>query len=316
MDMDVFWDLCTRLESLTIYGWVAEEVPNESVTFRRLLDLSVHFIPLGSGHFPLRWVRHCPNLTTVRLSHQLTSNYELNASYFPADTLSVLKLRTVTMTDTQLAQVIGSMHQATRIEVTECDFGEQAFNSLRRHFSTLKELEIGERRTPTSAMATEILASCPHLVRLSTGRIMSGHVIDSAPWVCAHSLKHLRASFRIRLVHLDEHHRHVLGRISEQVNLTHLELTSDDYSDNSAPLDLQLEKGLDRLVTLQRLYRLVFAKHSQRLSKPDVKWMIDNWRGLRSVDGILNANNNSELVKLFDGAGILYAPDGHPTVFL
>jgi hypothetical protein len=177
------------------------------------------------------WIRQCPNLTNLGL-FSMEAIYRTHLDAFVARFTSgvwpefrVLKIKGLGTTDEQLAKVIGSMSHAAIIETFKCTFGELSFKELRRCFASLKNVNISESGRMTSAMALEILVSCPHLEVLSVGPIMSRDVIDSPPWVCASSLKVLRASIQITpSQNSDVHQRHVLRRLSELVNLEILDL--------------------------------------------------------------------------------------------
>ncbi|KAI8345533.1 hypothetical protein B0O80DRAFT_281120 [Mortierella sp. GBAus27b] len=198
------------------------------------------------------------------------------------------------------------MNQTTIVETFKCRFGELSFKELRRCFTSLKNVNISESGDLTSAMALEILVSCPQLEVLSFGPIMSRDVIDSPPWVCASSLKVLRASIQITpSQNSDVHQRHVLRRLSGLVNLEILDLIGSG-NPNVRTLDLRLEKGLGQLATLQSLKRLGLDNYEQRMSVADVKWMVDNWRNLETVAGTLNRGNSDGFGQVLRQAKVEY----------
>ncbi|KAF9171114.1 hypothetical protein BGX21_000853 [Mortierella sp. AD011] len=53
-------------------------------------------------------------------------------------------------------------------------------------------------------------------------------------------------------------------------------------------LDLRLEKGLSQLGTLKRLKKFQFYDTPQQMSSDEVDWMIETWKYLQLVNGMLN----------------------------
>ncbi|KAI8348082.1 hypothetical protein B0O80DRAFT_186752 [Mortierella sp. GBAus27b] len=273
-----FWDLCTHLTSLHLINTDVEQPPDKSITFSRLLDLNVSLKTPHPFELQVGWARQCPNLTSLRLASWMQGYQEELDEFAGSFTLNtwpelrVLQMRGLCASDKQLAQAIGSMQQATAIEVSGCEFGELSFKVLRRHFASLRTLDISKSKSVTSLMALEILTSCPQLDSLHTRRIMSQDVMESPPWVCCRSIRTLRASFMITPGQdADVQQDHVLKRLSNLVNLEFLELIGDEYDQHTKILDLRLEKGLGQLATFRRLWHLGLQNYGQRMTSIDVK---------------------------------------------
>ncbi|KAG0267722.1 hypothetical protein BG011_000034 [Mortierella polycephala] len=78
-------------------------------------------------------------------------------------------------------------------------------------------------------------------------------------------------------------------------HLTSLESLSIGYKWGPAsyglcPLDLKLSKGLGQLWTLKRIKCLEFVHAVQDMDEGDVAWMIENWKSLGRVHGVLNSD--------------------------
>lgn len=93
--------------------------------------------------------------------------------------------------DKDLAVILDHMQPAVGLALSRSRFGPLAFSSLRRHFGTLRELDLRNCNGVTSSMLQEILSSCPRLEELHGDEIMLKDIVQGASWICQ-SIKKLR----------------------------------------------------------------------------------------------------------------------------
>ncbi|KAI8348100.1 hypothetical protein B0O80DRAFT_186879 [Mortierella sp. GBAus27b] len=312
---EAIWQLCTRLEWLQIDDTAITEPPQKSIVFERLKGLSLSLrsrIPFQSQ---MDLINQCPNLTSLEWRcFERATKEEMNdmAARFETGTWS--KLRELKLSfygsDAQLAKIIGGIETATKLEVLGCEFDQLSLVSLRRHFQSLKYLCIVNYSAAVSPMVTEALTSCPQLEVLRVGIVMSQDIISSRPWVCEHSMRTFSASFKITNEEdSDDHHWRILQRLSRFVNLESLALSNYCSSYNPWQMDLRLSGCLEQLATLKKLKDLRFVFYDPQLTSANIEWMINHWKNLELVSGILNPNKsvNGDLSAMLTQAGIKYS---------
>ncbi|KAI8348085.1 hypothetical protein B0O80DRAFT_502217 [Mortierella sp. GBAus27b] len=312
-DNAAFWDLCTRLDTLRLWNAGIAELPDNSITFERLHKLGLSLRVNFSLDRQLDWISRCPNLVTLDWCPQenttsgLMDNLVMRADEITWPDLSELHLREFYPSDQQLARMIRSMRRLTTLDLLGCEFGPLSLEALSSHFAHLQELNIGGSSIPVGPVIPTVMVSCPQLSVLAVGDFMSQDIIDSQAWVCRDSMKSLLACFRITPNQdEDSHQQRVFERIAQLSNLERLSLVNDYSGSNASLLQLQLGKGLEQLSTLKKLRSLALLDFTLSLSVDDVKWMIDNWKSLESVQGILDPLNNNALASMLQAAGIRY----------
>ena len=277
-----FWDMCTRLESLTIQDTSIVRPQDDAMTLARLqsLRLSTH-----SDHSEqeLDIITRCPNLTSLQWElwsqgvDRMLGRSDLLAAHFVNGAwlkLCELRLSNFIPTDAQLAQIISGMHQITVLNIPECEIGPLSYSVLRPHFRSIRELLVGLTSTVVWPEAQEIMASCPRL-QIFKCRLTSQNILQGQPWACENSLTCLIIGVIVLYNHdqdADHHQRNVLERISR---LRNLELFVLDHTGRvtteGAFLKLQLGKGLEQLTTLKKLRTLGFYDITQELTETEIQ---------------------------------------------
>ncbi|KAG0212014.1 hypothetical protein BGX31_001571 [Mortierella sp. GBA43] len=304
----VFWELCIRLEHLSMDRMSIHAPPDRSLVFERIqhLYLSSYF------SFGFGWIRQCPNLATLYCdidfySKDIVDSLTECVTSGPFPKLHGLKLVGEVVVDEQLAGMISGMHQATVIITPECSYGPLSFAALRRHIPFLRFVDVhGTHKDIASAVAIELLSSCPQLEYLVCEDLKSQDVLKSLPWVCAGSLKAFQA---ILYITKDEDEIRQQGRclekISQLVNLEHLNISVFlEINETDPPLGQGMGEGLKHLASLRKLERLNLR--GLEVTAQEVQWMINNLKSLKFVGGTLSWTNDRTLSRMFQDAGITY----------
>ncbi|KAG0229172.1 hypothetical protein BGX31_006300 [Mortierella sp. GBA43] len=153
-----------------------------------------------------------------------------------------------------------------------------------------------------SEFTIEVLKSCPQLESLKARAIPADYLVDNAPWACEITLRTLKVGFKIKPGPDGDvsQQEAIMERLSMLVNLERL-----DMSNNWNWRPTQLSHGLKKLATLTELQELVFPKECQLLSLDDVEWIIEHWRNIKSIQGIVGWKGDSkQLITKFSEAGI------------
>ncbi|KAK3810301.1 MAG: hypothetical protein J3Q66DRAFT_65170 [Benniella sp.] len=302
-----FWDLCAQLESLRIEKVSIAEMPARTITFDRIQHLDLELKSQNPIEYQLDWITRCPNLTSLdwcdSSNGQPTSEFMRRFVPGTWPHLSELYLSGIEFTDAQLAQVIGAMQDLKLLSVQTCKVGSCFLEALRHHSHTLISLDTSTCEVLTRSLISGILTSFPHLETLSFPPVMSEDIIDSPPWVCEHSLKRLNISILLTPNQDAEYHQQVLQRISRLTNLKELLVRG---AGRTRILDFTLENGLEHLATWKQLEMFSVFSYTSRLSVRDVEWMINNWKNLKNVLGILHPDKKKEFAAMFQAAGIEY----------
>ncbi|KAF9357999.1 hypothetical protein BGX26_002685 [Mortierella sp. AD094] len=315
-NLGAFWRACQTLESLSIYqSRISAKGFEESgdLMFHKMQVLELQLQNYVDQKKQLDMIRRCPNIQD--LTWNAVEDKDDTLDLFAKDAarglwpkLERLKL-SPDITDVTLAPTISAIPRITKLDMHNSGFGPASFQVLRHHFKTLVKLNLSKCTATTSAMLQEIMCSCPHLEELRSNDLdVKQDVADGLPWVCL-SLRVLEVCF---LFNNDNEYLHsmVFRRLSLLVHLRSL------IVGNSVPwttatfqqaLDLRLVSGLGSLETLKNIRHLGFYNTTQRLGKVELRWMIEKWRKLERVDGIVgnNANRHNDFGRMLKAEGII-----------
>ncbi|KAF8937074.1 hypothetical protein EDD21DRAFT_360176 [Dissophora ornata] len=262
-------------------------------------------------------MRRCPRLKSLRWSVKDTvfptaDICQLCSTICPL--LEELEFWDVVLSDKDVSRVLDSC--ATRLalfSISESSFGPFAMQSLGRHFSTLTQLDIRRCLETTSAMAHQILLSCPRLTWFCADRLEArdilGVVVDvdetsgketvrfyPQDWVCR-DLRFLTifiCGLEDRPV---EWQRMVLRQLAKMDKLDFLTIAPYEFNMDGTRdgIDLRLEAGLDILSSLKLLDRFCFDGLWQEMEEEDVRWMVEAWPRLEAVEGKVHRVKNRRL---------------------
>ncbi|KAF9985586.1 hypothetical protein BGZ65_010462 [Modicella reniformis] len=171
IEMELILDIAIHLEHLRIYGsniFLPKSLDKWScfpVMKQLKLNADTDF-PI-----PLEIFRKCPKLRTLtwRSSEDMSDSVfdlcELLRIHCPL--IETLTLFSESLTDMDLSLVLDSCREVTSLSIYYPMFGEQAFQSLSRLFPNIRQLNFKGCRGLTSAMAQQIMTSCPNLIQFS-----------------------------------------------------------------------------------------------------------------------------------------------------
>jgi len=250
----------------------------------------------------LEVIRRCPELRVLRwhikqddpcpVSH-ISSVFKL---YCPS--VKQLTLEAAHLMDENIAEILNGCHRLVSVHLPGSKFGELAFLSLSRHFTTLRGLNLERCAGLTSTMVQQIMTSCRRLTDLTATTLDAIDILgdtneeesirtgtgirdQSQEWVCVDL-----DSLGVFICGLEgkpiEWHQKVMQRLAKLTKLTSLSVGPKLYSYSSSTgtrdgLDLRVKTGLDALSSLKRLECLFFDGLWQQMEEQDMRWMIEAW---------------------------------------
>ncbi|KAF9338147.1 hypothetical protein BGZ91_009039, partial [Linnemannia elongata] len=157
-----------------------------------------------------------------------------------------------------IAQILEAAPRIEKLSLPRTGFGELSMDALRRHFPTLRDINLQFCSKVTSPMVQEILRSCANLQSISAESLARSDIIQH-PWAC----RNLQM-FDVGIDFVDEtdgydppksHFREVYQRLSLLTELNYLSICSENQADTDSrdPIEVSLEAGLDELATLKKL---------------------------------------------------------------
>ncbi|KAF9984732.1 hypothetical protein BGZ65_012734, partial [Modicella reniformis] len=304
-DASSIWQLCIRSEQLNLYVPFPNNFDWPSTAFCQIKELTIsdpwaHRKLDKNCDNVLELMRRCPRLTALKL---FISSNELNRSFL----LEFIRLlsedawpdfKSITASTTMddelssdhISAFIRNMKQIHVFWISSFwTIEPHHLELLRPHLDTLTEMNLGKSAHTTSAIAQQVLASCPMLVRFKATHIDGTDVAEGQPWVCLR-LKELDTGF----IFSPSNIHHVQPLVFDQLSrLTRIEkLTSYESYYRSAcfqeSFDLRLECGLHKLATLRRLTDIRFYCRTQRMGMEEIEWILKHWRSLSNVVAVLN----------------------------
>lgn len=242
----------------------------------------------------LTWVSRCPNLISFRWESLVD---QVNVAKLctilsngACPNLTALHL-IVTLSDEEIAQILEAAPRIEKLSLPRTEFGARSIAALRRHFPTLRDINLQFCSKVTSPMVQEILRSCAKLQSISA-EVLNWSDIIQQPWAC----RGLQM-FDVGIDVVDEnddspmtHYRHVYQRLGQLTELNYLSICSENQSDTYSrdPIKVSLEAGLDELATLTKL---TFFSCKTLLDSSDlgkgfeaVKWMVEHWKKLETFE--------------------------------
>ncbi|KAF9358630.1 hypothetical protein BGX34_008862, partial [Mortierella sp. NVP85] len=230
-EMNIFWQLCTRLEKLDLtISRLSSQGNLPSMEFPRLQRL---YLKSSEDYMPLSLIllQRCPNLTAIywngAIDERLISEFSqlVKARTWPGfENLLILPEDmpedTFSIPQEMLSDIIRGMHRVVTLSFTDLKrtFGPESMELIRPHFAHLKELDFKSDNGLTSSMALEILSSCPSLETLAVPLIEATEMVAGKPWICTR-LELLSAYFRFPPDSLDELQPLVFDQLSKLTRL-------------------------------------------------------------------------------------------------
>ncbi|KAG0318747.1 hypothetical protein BGZ97_003317 [Linnemannia gamsii] len=283
-----------RLSTYTDY-YDHPEFPNDLV-FQEMRYLDICHATGISMDKQLTWLSRCPNLISFRWEAWVglvdVAKLSTILSNGACPNLTALHL-IVALTDEEIAQILEAAPRIEKLSLPRTGFGARSIAALRRHFPTLRDINLQFCSKVTSPMVQEILRSCANLQSISAEALNRSDIIQQ-PWAC----KGLQM-FDVGIDVVEEngdyellmtHYRDVYQRLGQLKELDYLSICSgnqmDMYSRN--PIKVSLEAGLDELAPLTKL--TFFSCKTLLDSSEDgegfeaVEWMVEHWKKLETFE--------------------------------
>ncbi|KAF9993317.1 hypothetical protein BGZ79_002031 [Entomortierella chlamydospora] len=293
-----FWGLFTLLNKLVVIrsSVVRSGIIPPMLTYPQLRTLELDQVDHLDGVEQMDLIHRCSELESltwrphsrimIHSSGQFTR--DLTAGKWP--NLTRLSL-TNPISDVDLAAILSGMSQAaTELKLDRSGFGERALEVLKqRHSATIVSLNIAECQV-SGVMNQQILCSCPRLEQFVSTSIHTSTIILGEPWACL-SLKRLHINV---LSSRTTDQAEVFNRLSRLVQLEDLNIGNRERRltiSSYRGLRFKLEFGVGALASLKRIKYLSWSYIRQNLVMEDIEWMLQNWKGLKQVTGILHTDD-------------------------
>ncbi|KAF9354083.1 hypothetical protein BGX34_011225 [Mortierella sp. NVP85] len=297
-DIDKFWQLCTRLERLTLTRpYFSRQGSLASMEFPHLWELSMVALQPNDISWALDFIRRCPGLKSLywEAGSDVTTPFILGLKELIVGrtlpkfhSLSILRTVNPDAADDVL-KVIQCIQPITALKLHNWqDEGMRLFEVLRPQFGHLRILSLRYTTSITSAMVQEIMSSCPLLNNFSGPTIDAIDIVQGQPWVCLR-LQFLDLRFRFDPSTIDRVQPLVFDQLARLTRLEEL-LVNEWYA---APkfqetFDLRLVHGLGKLSTLRLLEAIHVNNTVQQIGEEELEWMVEHWKSLWCIDGKLN----------------------------
>ncbi|KAF8939907.1 hypothetical protein EDD21DRAFT_361721 [Dissophora ornata] len=280
---------------------------SSDLVFEELRYFDLRDIEGMSEDTKLSWISRCPNLISLRWE----TGSEIPAAKFsqiiPSACPNLTALHLVSpILDEDIARILEVIPRIEKLSLTNTHAGRGAFEALRRHFPTLKDINLQFCMYVESPMIQEILSSCPKLQSISAEILEYEDMPEQQPWVCRNlqmfdvgiqiaPLSFSRQRDLSEIARWDAKHRLVYGRLAQLAGLQYLSICNNSQRPNSAQrskwLQLSLNAGLGQLETLKQL-KFFSCKHfmATAFDKGEadgvVRWILEHWRKLESLEGM------------------------------
>ncbi|KAG0365245.1 hypothetical protein BC939DRAFT_502894 [Gamsiella multidivaricata] len=265
----------------------------------RYLDLRDIVMPVSQQ---LTWISRCPNLISLYWRSQDEFPGEEFCQKIPQACRNLTSLHLLfNLEDEEIASVLKAFPRLEKLSFTHTDFDTEAFAALKRHFPTLKDINLQYCGGVESHMVQEILASCSNLQSISADELGQEDMVKQ-PWVCR-NLQMIDVGICVDArggkTETLERHRQVYERLAQMTELQYLSICNNDgmpdYGPSFSLLKLSMDAGLGRLDMLKKL-KVFSCKQALGESLADrqaieaVQWMVDHWKRLEVVEGALDSS--------------------------
>jgi len=293
-----FWQLCAQLERLDVsFQQISIQDIQPAMQFPRMRELRASDFPVGNVRWILDFMQRCPGLRSLG-SLARDANQLLIPRLAPLictrtwPHLQGIALWTFSRDEDDVASVVAGMQRVIAFEALLLVFTPRMLDLLRPHFGYLQTLDLFTAPGFTSAMAQEVMSSCPSLTTFKGCNIRAIDIIRGQPWVCL-KLKVLELRLRTNPLTLSQSQPLVFEQLSKLTLLQELYVYA--WKTNGIMLDLRLECGLGRLSTLRSL-RFLDLSHAtmQPLQHVEMEWILDHWKNLERVLGRLNTQSQAQ----------------------
>ncbi|KAF9092565.1 hypothetical protein BGX27_001790 [Mortierella sp. AM989] len=309
---NMLWSICTVLENLELHACMipnpqesaADDLRNLPVAFPRMHEIKfvgLKDIPMDQQFLLLQ---KCPKIRSVCWHGRRVNLFMINNT-FPFDTsfleLESLDVKGLTQNNEVNDFIAGNKKPLTKLVVQGCSFSERTVDHLKRHFQTLKELDIKLCTQVESKDIAMLLQSCPLLTSFKAGLLLASDIRRGETW--PDELVTLHINIGLQGCNPEVASRRIFECLSKLILLQELNLSGNKRHDKrrSEPLLLQLDYGLDKLSTLRCMTRFYFGEEGQTMTMKEGKWIKRHWRILQVIQGTFNSDLkvNGQIHRLF-----------------
>ncbi|KAK3810144.1 MAG: hypothetical protein J3Q66DRAFT_373186 [Benniella sp.] len=298
INANTFWQLCAQLERLDVsFQRISIQDIHPAMQFPRMRELRASDFPVGNVPWILEFMQRCPGLRSLGSLAQ-----DANQLLIPRVTplvctrtwphLQSIALWTFSRDEDDVASILAGMERIIAFEALLLVFTSRMINLLRPHFGNLQTLDLFTAPGFTSAMAQEVMSSCPSLTTFKGCNIRAIDIIRGEPWVCL-KLKVLELRLRTNPLTLGQSQPLVFEQLSKLTLLQELYVVA--WKTDGIMLDLRFECGLGRLSTLRSL-RFLDLTHATMhpMQHVEMEWILDHWKNLERVLGRLDTQNQAQ----------------------
>ncbi|KAG0278346.1 hypothetical protein BGZ95_004219 [Linnemannia exigua] len=268
----------------------------EDLVFQEMRYLDICHATGMSMDLQLTWLSRCPNLISFRWE-SWTGQVNIDKlcdvlSGGSCPNLTALHL-IVTLTDAEVAMVLDAAPRIEKLSLPRTGFGALSLIALRKHFSTLRDINLQFCSKVTSPMVQEILHTCANLQSISAEVLNHSDLIQQ-PWACR-GLQMFDVGIDVVIDGDDSEapmskHKEVYERLAQLTELNYLSICSETQAEpyDRDPIKVSMEAGLAALETLKKL---TFFSCKTLLDSSDpgeafavVEWMVGKWRRLETFE--------------------------------
>ncbi|KAF9435788.1 hypothetical protein BGZ76_005520 [Entomortierella beljakovae] len=269
----------------------------EDLVFSEMRYIDLREVTGLSMEDQLEWVTRCPKL--ISLFWEASSMpVESFCKSVPSSCPNLTALHLFfPLSDQEIEQILEAIPRVEKLTLSKTFFGRLSFGALRKHFPTLRDINLQFSPGATSSMIQEIMSSCPNLCSIS-GEVLDYGDIVKGQWEC----KNLHVfDVGITILGSDElgllewplsANRAIYERLSELICLEYLSISNSEFLDagSCSSLLLSLDAGLRLLESLKRITffscKFLLLQACQRgEANAVVEWMIEHWKNLECIEG-------------------------------
>ncbi|KAF9435899.1 hypothetical protein BGZ76_005293 [Entomortierella beljakovae] len=288
-----YWKTLCHLESFQAYDFkFPSKLFDDLDTIHKMRNLSLTSLDTTSSRREIELFERCPHLEQLLLDVDYwNSNLVGRLAAGIGPNLHKITIHSVRVTPSALQKILSSITRLTYIEMTNAKWDLQSFNTLSRHFLTLKVLK-QESRSFSSVMVNTVMCSCPNLKELDVCEIKGLDIINnkqinsnaqsSHGWVCT-QLMSLIVSFNLNGLNSQ------IPVLESLAKLTQLEEWDMNVLPNpeTSTIMLSLHDGLSLLKPMKSLKKVI-APSNLVMTEFEVEWIIMNWQKLDHFYGRLH----------------------------
>ncbi|KAF9199263.1 hypothetical protein BGZ49_010657 [Haplosporangium sp. Z 27] len=290
--INLFWDTCTRLQTIRLQSIDLPEGPEKFLLFPDITYLSLSRLCNITEQGFHQWVSRCPSLKSLlfrqitRIPSAICSSHVIRENWPMLESLGISGSQ---LSDYELSQILYGMKTVKDLRALNTGFGPISFGAMKPHLKDLRELSASSHTQDPgpidSTMMHEIMVSCPELDVLDGVHAIAEDLLAyDAPWI-AIRLTSLNLAIGFPL---DCDPSLQIAMFKQLSRLKSLETLSLHEAEGYSSFDFRLSRGMGQLKSLTKLREISLGNTIQQMEKEDVQWLIENMGSLSVLKGKLN----------------------------